>query len=133
MHSETQNLRIIGSTSSSLTISLEKPRFLANNVTILAYDIEIHDSKNKEKIKAQTFSDIDSSKLEMTTEIRGLEESITFDIEISPRTDRVNREPSRVSQVTPLNTKTSIQACTNPKALQPPSVIEKSYHTISLK
>ena len=34
-----------------------------------------------EKIKAQTFSDIEPSKLEMTTEIRGLEESTTFDID----------------------------------------------------
>ena len=66
----------------------------------------------------------------MTTEIRGLEESTTFDIEISPRTDQ---ESSQVSHVTRLSTKTSVQASTVPKALQPPSVIEKSYHTMSLK
>ena len=133
-HSEPQNLKILDRTSSTLSISWKKPAFLQKGVGIIAYKIAVRDTNSNKKMKDQMVSvDVNSSKNEVTTKIIGLQDSTSYDIEVTPKTNQTLDHEETQSPITRINVKAMIQASTLPKAPQSPIVMDQTYNSISLK
>ena len=134
-HSAPQNLRILDRTSSSFTIGWEKPSFLRHDVGINAYNIGIRESNSGKKIKDQKIS-VDVSEDEFRTQITGLQDFTNFDIEVFPKTNETYDEGAleiEKPKITRKGFRAEIQGYTFPNALQAPTVIEGSNHSVSLK
>merc|ERR1719336_1478564 len=130
--SEPQNLRISERNDSWISVSWEKPAFIAPDTTIVAYDVSITSDfgvSGKTKVKDQRLKvKTDETEFEMIVE--GLEHSRKYIVEVIPISNHTYRLESDIKRV---ETKAVAQTSTIPQAPQAPKVISKSHFTIELR